>query len=228
MAELSRSQLRVWNQARRYATGLNKEVQALALRGENLYRAVQISEQHGIVISGAQQWLAEVETAVIRDQRIQRTISELLTGRLGLRDSERFPGDLDVMAPVGTTDDALTQYYRSEDHFGFPWLIVIGVVVAVGLVAALLHEHQAASELRHEAKPLLKIADELLCADPAAPACRAWMDEKRKADFQNRKSAYERLEEGAKKLFGALQVGLAIGIPIALLILAMSWTKKER
>lgn len=228
MADLSRSQLRIWNKARRYADGLNKEVHALSLRGQNLYRAVQIAEQYGIVIPGAQQWLLEVEAAVKRDQRIQKTIGDLLIGRLGLRDSERFPGDLDVMAPAGTTDDALSPYYRSEDHFGFPWLIVIGVVVAVGLIAALLHEHQAAGELRNEAKPLLKIADELLCADPASPACREWMDEKRKADYQNRKSLYERLEEGAKKLFGALQVGLAIGIPIALLILAMSWTKKER
>lgn len=228
MSELSRSQLRIWTKARRYADGLNKEVNALALRGENLYRAVQIAEKYGIVIPDAEQWLAEVEAAVIRDQRIQRTIADLLTGRLGLRDSDQFPGDLDVMAPAGTTDDVLVDYYREQDHFGFPWLIVIGVVVAVGLVAALLHEHQAASELRNEAKPLLKTADELLCADPTSPACLAWMEEKRNADYKNRKSMYERLEEGAKKLFGALQVGLAIGIPIALAILVWSWTKKER
>jgi hypothetical protein len=228
MAELSRSQRSIWDQARRYADVLNKEVHALSLRGENLLRAVQIGEQYGIVIPGAQQWLMDVEAAVKRDQRIQQTIADLLTGRIGLRDSDRFPGDLDVVAPAGTTDDALVQYYRGEDHFGFPWLIIAGVVVVVGLIAALLHEHQAASEYRNAGKPLLKIADELLCADPAAPACRAWMDEKRQADFQNRKSMYERLEEGAKKLFGALQVGLAIGIPIALAILVWTWTKKER
>lgn len=228
MAELSPQQSTIWEKARRYADGLDKEVHALSLRGQNIHRAVQIAGRHGIVIPGAQQYLLDVETAVNRDQRIQRTIGDLLIGNLGLRDSDRFPGDLDVMAPAGTADDALVQYYRDEDHFAFPWLIVIGVVVAVGLVAALLHEHQGASELRNVYKPLMKAADDLLCSDPNSPACLEWTEEKRKTDYQNRKSMYESLEEAAKKLFGALQVGLAIGIPIALAILVWSWTKKER
>lgn len=218
----TKQQIEQWKKAQRLAKALNMYVQALALRGKALNTAALIGQRHGIIIPGIDGWLMRIAKAQERDAKIQNTIAAIHTGRLGLRGSIERPGDLDVMAPAGTPDDALMDYYT----LGFPW-IILGVVVAVGLIAALVHEHRQASELRNVYKPLKNKADNLLCSDPRSGACAEWIAAQKEVEFEARKSTWEKIESGAKTVVGGAKIGLMIAVPIAALVL-FSWLKKPQ
>lgn len=203
-----------WEESRKLANALNMRINALGIRAKNLIDARQISERSGILLPGIDDWLLNVQGKQALDARIQRTISGVLTGDLGLRRSEQKPGDIDVMAPPGTTNDQLTQYQ-------FGWiLIVIGVAVVFGLVSGLLHEHKQASELRKVYKPLYDICNQKLAGNPE------WEAKKGEVEFKSRQSTWEKLEKGASKLLSGSQIGLVIAIPVVAMIL-VSWLKPK-
>jgi len=230
-------QLRLFERSKESARALNMEANALRYRAECVGDAVRIASQYSVQIPGAFEYIQKIQSFIERDQRIQKTIGSCITGTLGIRTSSQMVGDLDIMAPPGTSDDVLNQYYRrlNPESFEFglpPWLIIIGVVVVVGILAALAHEHEQAGKLRNQYKPLMKKADELLCSNPSDPKCLAWKQEKQKVSFTERQGFWERLENGAadilRKLSTGAQWGLAIAIPAVAAFLIWSWSKKER
>lgn len=205
-----------WKKAKDLATAFNMKVNALGQRAKNIMEAHEIAAEKGITIPGISDWLIGVQDLQSREVRVARVIADVMTGRLGLRRSERVSGDIDVMARPGTTDDELAQY-----SFGGWVLIVIGVVVVLGLVAALWHEHTEADKSRNFYRPMYDECNRRLAGDAD------WEAKKQSREWALRKTTWDRLEAGADKLMGGVQTGLAIGIPIALLVL-MSWLKPAK
>jgi hypothetical protein len=202
-----------WSQAKTLSNALNLRSNALVSRSEILYDAYLILDLNDIAVPEIMQWINAVSDLQSRDIRIQRTIGDVELERLGLRESG---DDIDIMAPPGTTDDELSQY---RDLGWIP--IAIGVVVVIGVLAMLYHEHQEANELRKKYKPLYDLANDKLRGDPQ------WEEKKRSVEFARRKSTWERLETAAKSLVGGAKIGIAIAIPIAILVL-WSWLKNDR
>lgn len=205
---------RRWKKAQKYARALKLQTEALSLRASVLIDARLIAERANIQLPGVAPWLAGVHDISTHDAKIQRMINGVLTGRLGLRSSEAI-NDIDIMAPPGTRDDEL-QPFRG---FGAWQLIVVGIVIAFGAIAAFMHEHEQAKLYREKYKPLYKKADELLAGNAE------WQAKKQEVEFQARKTTWERLESSADKLVSGAKTGLVIAVPLAILV-AMSWFKK--
>ncbi len=215
------AQTKQWERAKKLAEALNMRTNALRLRGKNIQDAMLICHDYGLPFPRAGTWITQVRAAQDRDLRIQRTVSAVIVGKLGLRGSVNIPGDLDIMAEPHVPSEELTDYI----NFSFPWIIV-GVVVAVGITAMFIHEHEQAKELRNQYKPLKKKADEILCADPNSEQCLKWKGKQAEVEFQARKSTWERLESGAENLLGSAQTGLKIAIPVVIGLVLLSWLNK--
>lgn len=204
-----------WQRAKKLGAALNMRVNALGKRAQNMIDARMIAGEKGIEIPGLDDWLMGVQRQQAKEVRIARAIADVMTGRLGLRKSIQVPGDIDIMAPPGTNEDELSEY-------SFGWvLIVVGVVVAVGVIAALWHEHTEAQKSRNFYRPLYQECNRRLAGDPE------WEAKKQSREWALRKTTWDRLEDGANKLMGGVKIGLAIAIPLAALVL-MSWLKPAK
>lgn len=224
MTEPTTSHTLQWERSRKLASALNLKANALVSRADFISKAVSISNNYGLNFPDGEKYLLEVKNFTKRDQRMQRTIAAVMTGRLGLRGSSSTPGDLDVMAPVGTNQDQLVDYYQMG---AIAW-IIIGIVVVYGLVTTLLREHEVANQTRYKYKPLHIKATKLLCSDPNSPQCAEWKAANESAEAELKKSDILRLEEGAKELLGNISSGSKIGAIIAVPLIAwilMRWLK---
>lgn len=218
------SQTLQWERSKKLSSALNLKVNALALRADFISKAVSISNNYGLNFPEGKKYILEVQDLIKRDQKMQSTIAAVMTGKLGLRESDSTPGDLDVMAPEGTNQDQLVDYYQMG---AIVW-IVIGIVIVYGLVTTLLREHEVANQTRYKYKPLHIKATKLLCSDPNSPQCAEWKAANKSADAELKKSDILRLEERARELLGNISSGSKIGAIIAVPLIAwilMRWLK---
>lgn len=201
-----------WKKSKKQASALNLRVNALGERFKILSDAIMISAAKQIQLPNLLPWINDFKQLQKDDQRLQKIVADVELGKLGLRESEQKPGDIDVMAPPGTTEDELVDY-----NIGWV-LIAIGVVVAIGLVAIFAYKTAKANQLKNQYLPLYNYCDNKLSGDPEWEA-------KKRSVFSERKSTWERLENAANRIVGGASTGLMIAIPVAALVL-MSWLKK--
>lgn len=201
-----------WKKAKKQASALNLRVNALGERFKILSDAIVIGAASEIQLPNLLPWINDFKQLQQDDQRLQKIVADVELGKIGLRESEQKPGDIDVMAPPGTSEDELIDY-----NIGWV-LIAIGVVVAIGLVAIFAYKTAKANQLRDKYLPLYNYCDQKLSGNPE------W-ESKKQSVFKERKTTWERLENAANRIVGGASTGLALAIPAVALGL-MLWLKK--
>jgi len=199
---------RQWKKSKKYAEAFNYHCLGLVERAKIFQDALALG-----VLPDLEPWISDFQELQRDNDRLQKIIRDVELGKLGLRESIQKSGDIDVMAPPGTSNDIVADYQLG-------WvLLVIGIVVAVGLVAIFAYKTAKANQLEHQYKPLYNYCDSKLRGNPE------W-EQKKRSVFVERQTTWQKFEKAAKKIIGGAGAGLAIAIPIIGIIVASSWVKK--
>lgn len=222
MTELTPAQSRQWGKVVKSSAALNMRTKALGIRAKNLIDAVNIAREGGVDLSGITDYLVSVDVAQQKDSKLQLAIGAVMTGDLGVRFRG---GDIDIMAPPGTSDDELAQYHG----FGIV-MIVIGIVVVASIAWTLATRHDENKLLKRKYDKAIREADSIICANPSSPMCQKWTEKKRSVEHMKRKTAFERLENGAQSIMSSIvsgsKWGVALAIPLIVLFVS-NWLKRS-
>lgn len=207
MTDASRSQVRLWGRARRYAAALNKMVNACVAMGENITDGVRIARANGIDLPQSVAYISDIQQLQAVDSRIQRIIEGVELGNLGIRTCIHRSNDLDVMA---NNDDEAGQYLSGIS------LIIIGAVVVYGIITVTYSQFQRAQRITKAYESNNAYVDNILCSVPGSTQCTAWDAQKRSVAHLERKSWWEDMIEMANRLTRNVVTGSKWGVMIAI------------
>lgn len=208
MPDLTAAQTRQWGKVVKSATALNMRNKALGLRAKNLIDIVDIARQGGVDLPRVTEYLQAINTEQELDRKIQLAIGAVMTHDLGIRFRA---GDIDLMAPPGTSDDELAQY----QGLGVV-LILTGIVVVASIAWTLAKRHDQVKLIRSKYIPLIRYSESVICADPTSDMCQKYKQKKQSIEFKSREYAAAQSEDGADTIMNTLQTGVKWGIAIAI------------
>lgn len=208
MPDLTAAQTRQWGKVVKSATALNMRNKALGFRAKNLIDIFNIARQGGVDLPRVTEYLQAIHTEQDLDRKIQLAIGAVMTHDLGIRFRG---GDIDIMAPPGTSDDELAQY----QGLGVV-LILTGIVVVASIAWTLAKRHDQVKLIQAKYIPLIRYCENVICADPTSDMCRKYMQHKQSIDFKSREYAARQSENGADTIMNTLHTGVKWGIAIAI------------
>jgi hypothetical protein len=193
------------------------------LRAAKVAALATIKQFHTLIQFGypvditVQQHISEIPAAADMAANIAR---KLRTKEWGVRLSSNG-SDIDVLAPVGTTQEEIgSELLKEPNGFGFPVLVVVvGVVAVVGLVYAAIKSVAAANEAELRAQGIMREADLLLSSDPVKKTL--WEAAKSKSDWSKNQGVIDRAIGAIGAASSTVGIGLAVGIVAFLAITAL-------
>lgn len=127
--------------------------------------------------------------------------------------------DIDIVAP---SEEVAKQHGFGSASFGAIGIIIVGVVVLVGAIAAAYWATQNAIEISQQARALVKKADAALCSDPDSSICQKWQADKLESKFDDKESLAESITAGVTKVGSGLVIGA-----LALLAVGLLWKGRK-
>jgi len=184
------------------------------LRAAKVAALATIKQFHTLIQFGypvditVQQHVSQIPAASDMAANIAR---KLRNKEWGVRTS-RDGHDIDVLAPVGTTQEEIASDLLTEPTgFGFPVLVVVvGVVAVIGLVYAAIKSVAAANEAELRAWGIMREADLLLSSDPVKKTL--WEAAKAKSDWSKNRGVIDRAIDAIGGASSTVGIGLAVGI----------------
>jgi len=200
---LTRKESDLWATAQRLTDDLADYIVLLKLLNLNAAGAWWFATDKGIAFqkpAELERKLLELETKVSRMRELIRRVED--------RDlSLQFrAGDIDIVD-------------SSQNLDGWP-IILAGVVIAAGIIAALYYYKSEADDLRPKYNRLLTATDRVFCKEGSPDTCAEWKQYKRDSGYTQRKSLADKIGDGLGKTVGAgSRWGLTIAIPLIALLL---------
>lgn len=118
-------------------------------------------------------------------------------------------GDIDILAPDAETAE--------QEGFGAIPLIIVGVVVVAGAIAAAYWATQNAIEISNQARALVEAADNQLCSNPASPICKKWETRKKQTNYAANKSLADSVQTGISRVGNGLIISAVAALGIGIL-----------
>lgn len=171
-------------------------------RGMNAQKSVTLQSQY-----------TELKRNVIRMQRWAELCE---SGELGVRIKS---GDIDIMAPLGTTAEKL-QYYKDPSLAGWPIVVAVGVVVVTAIVTYIALLRDECEQMELEYNDLLDSFESKFCAQTDSETCLKWLQTKETQGYNKRKSAIGDLKDTISKIGQAVVTGTKGGIALLIPLLA--------
>lgn len=221
----TQAQIKTWESFKAVAKRSDLEIRAAMLRFKQVQTLHRFLTERGMPIwFDVEQLAAEARFVYNRNERIKKCIEQVELGRFGLR-FER--GEIDIMAPPGTTSDEIAPY----QFRGFP-IIIIGAVVAYAIIEIIADQRQKAYDTYRKASNIVAHGDEQLCADPNSQQCRDWEAVKAENNFEEQNSNIGGLFDDAKEWPTTVKnwlKGAAGGLAIAAIAVAafLLWSKRD-
>ena len=219
------AQIEVWESFKLVAQRHQIETNIASKLAENAALAVGFAQSKGKAQNvSIAPIVAEVRRLERNAQNLTKIVMDVDLGKLGLRFRGR---DFDVMSPSGTPADQLTQYQLS----GWP-IIVVGIVVAAGIITWLAAERQRGDECCGKLSALTDEMDAMLCSDPNSSDCREWTAAKEREGFNERKNlidTWRQMAAGLPEVVKTLGGGLHLALTVALIgaVVVFAWQGKK-
>ncbi len=196
---MDRGEQALWDRALVKLDELEDTIALLQLLSFNAALTWAFAQKHGLPMTKPDQLesqLIELEAKVNRTKELMRKAEDR---ELGVQFRN---GDIDIVDPSG-------------QHFGAVLLIVGGVIVLAGLVAALYHYKTESDEIRPKYNNLLAATDAAFCKPGSPDTCAEWKAYRKSSGYTARKSLAEKIgDEIGSPVKTGLQWGVAAGIAI--------------
>lgn len=211
---ITAKQTALWNQFKAIVNNCHLRHEANNIRLDMIDSAIQFGDSRGIqTYKYYKSKDTPNQTRKRNIAKLKKMILDVENERLGIRFAK---DDIDIMAPVGWTEDQTAEYSLE----GF-WVIGIGIVVAAAVIAYGRWLYEREQQATQDYNRILKTVDGKLCADSDSETCRDWTKTKKQQNFEPKKSTIETLESGIvdtiQKVKSAASIGLMIAIPLILL-----------
>lgn len=226
MTKPTQAQVAFWDAFKQVARRAALETQSTMLEFEQLKTLYAFRQSKGMPVGFDPVAIAaQAKTVYDRGEKLKNSISGVELGTLGLRFGS---GEIDIMAPPGTSDDVIANYALN----GWP-IIIAGIVVGGSIIAWLSASRQQASELGGKLSALKDDGDSLMCADPSSQLCAEWTKAKELSGYERRENVIDQIEQQAAALPDAVKkfsAGLGVGVAVAAVAVAgyLLWAKKSR
>lgn len=210
---------RLWRKFLHEANNVDLLTQANTIRAQMVLTALEFGVMVKQPLTVNPESLAKIDQLNKANNRNHRLISGVEIKKLGLRFSA---DDFDILASQGLSADEIAEYQA------LGWIpIAIGVVILSSALMYMGFLTQENENLKAEYNKLLNTADSKFCALPNSATCQAWNQTKQTENFEQKKTAIEKLESGVSDFVDTIKKGAGVGIAVAIALIAFSYLGKK-
>jgi len=200
----TRSELSTWERLLRNHQNALRENQIAGLALTNASIVYQFAGENAVFLVP---FPPELEQKYLDVRSKLGTLTRAIRGVEDLTLGVSFSnGDIDILAP--TEESAI------EHGFGLIPLVILGVVVLAGAIAAAIWATKNSIEISNQAREIAARADKTLCSDPNSELCKKWKIEKSSTGYNRNVSVLETVKSSLGAVGQGIGSGLAIAIPL--------------
>lgn len=222
----TQAQLKTWQSVKDVAKRCDLEIRAMQERFKQvqIYHAFCTSKNLPVTFDAAA-LSAAAQLIYNRNERLKKAIGAVEMEKFGLRFRG---GEIDIMAPPGTTSDEIAPYQLSG------WFIIIaGVVVVYAVIEIIADQRQRAYDTYRKASNIVTHGDAQLCSDPTSQTCADWQQVKEENNFEEQNGSiaglFDEAESWPDKVINfSKNVGIGIGIAAVIVAGVMLWQRKNK